>query len=83
MDDVVVFPNNIQHWTGDTVQVNALCPDLQLTTEKLVLPKEIDTQFVKQSTGKWDIAVHPAFKESKSVSVACSRALPIEIHILP
>jgi hypothetical protein len=83
MDHVIVLADNIQHRTSDMVKVNVMLPHLQLATEKLVLPKEIDTQFVKQSTGERDIAVHPAFKEGKGVRIARPQALPIEIHILP
>jgi len=47
MDHVIVFADNIQHRTRNTAEINALGADLQLATEKLIVPKEVDTQFTK------------------------------------
>ena len=47
MDHIIVLANDIQHWTRDTAEVNAVLAYLQLAAEELILAKEVDTQFVK------------------------------------
>lgn len=47
MDHVIVLANDVQHRAGDAAEVNAMRTYLQSATEELILPKEINAQFVK------------------------------------